>query len=457
MSGDYTRGSIGPDGRFEIHGLTPGGQYVLYADAIRAGGFPTDHPQILPGPEEFFNGGGENGEALKDDPCQSVMLEAVPGNSDEANIIFNRVKNGPSVTVIEAPGAFATDISGDGETVVGVFNGNAAPSFSWSEEDGFAVLGGTGGLARISQDGQHIVSNSVSPETSRVQASFWLGGTDWQPIPVVDDPGPGCSNAMGLTLTAATGISAHGEAVSALGYDGTCTKPRAFLWTESGGPSLLPVPDDTRQASANSLSADGNTVVGWRNLLTSGSRRAVRWSNGEFIQIDGGSDLVGEANGVNPDGSAIVGQYLGTAREAWRWTEENGVESIGSLGGPGIATDVSDSGNIVVGFSGTSNRMAFMWMPETGIFSLDGFLRSQGVALGNFGLFTATAISSDGSRITGWGTGPDNYYPWVVDLSKVVVTHAPPGNPSKARSIVVSFGSLQEHLAHGDTMGLTYR
>lgn len=458
MSGDYTRGANGTDGSFTINGLTPGGRYVIYADAIRAGGFPTAQPNILPGPEEFFNGLKESGDGVKDNPCQAEPVTAVPGNTATANIEFNRVKNGPTIEIIQAPGALATDISGDGKTVVGSINGDGAPSWKWDKQNGFQTIGGRGGIARISQEGNYITANSfASDNTPQVYAAIWLGGNDWQPLPPVENPGTSCSNSAGPTTSSSSGIARNGKAVTGLAYDGSCAKPRAFLWTETEGSKILPVPDNTRQANANNISADGSTVVGWRNLTNSGVRRGGRWVNGVFEQFGTDTVVIGEATSVNPDGSVIVGQIDSrNGAQAWRWTAETGVQPIGTLSTQGVALDLSDNGNVVVGFSGSSSRLAFIWMPETGMLSLDAFLAAQGTALGNNPLFTPTAISSDGTRITGWGPGPNNYYPWVVDISKVVVSHAPPGNPENVHNLVVDFRTLPEHLAHGDTIGLTF-
>lgn len=459
MSGDFTRGSIGPDGTFIINGLTPGGRYAVYADAIRAGGFPTAQPQIMPGPEEFYNGSKESGDGVKDNPCQAELLSPIPGNTETANIEFNRIKNGPSVNIIQVPGALASDISGDGKTIVGSLSADGAPSWKWSEQTGFELIGGVGGLTRISQDGGHIAANSITTgENPQVFASLWLGGTDWQPLPAVPNPGSGCSNASGPTTSTSSGIARNGKAVNGLEYDGSCAKPRAFLWTETGGSILLPVPDDTRQANSNNISADGSTVVGWRTLLTSGFRRGGRWTNGVYEQFGSSTELVGEAQSANPDGSVIVGQQVvASGNQAWRWTANNGIQPIGTLGGPGVALDLSDNGNVVIGFSGTSNRIPFIWLPETGMVNLNNFMETQGAALGNFSLFTPTAISGDGTRITGWGPVSGNFQPWVIDMSKIVITHAPPGNPANAHTIVVDFNTLAEHLNHGDTLGATYR
>jgi hypothetical protein len=54
VTGQLTQGLLGPDGSFVIHGLVPGNQYVLYVDAILAGGFPTPPLWFLPGAEKFY-------------------------------------------------------------------------------------------------------------------------------------------------------------------------------------------------------------------------------------------------------------------------------------------------------------------------------------------------------------------------------------------------------------------
>jgi hypothetical protein len=43
----------------------------------------------------------------------------------------------------------------------------------------------------------------------------------------------------------------------------------------------------------------------------------------------------------------------------------------------------------------------------------------------------------------------------MVDMTKVNICHAPPGNPKNAHTINVPFvGTLAEHLKHGDTIGV---
>ncbi|MEI6226931.1 MAG: matrixin family metalloprotease, partial [Deltaproteobacteria bacterium] len=48
LSGEWTQGQFGPDGSYTLNGLKPGARYVIYVDAVVAGGFPTQPMWFLP-------------------------------------------------------------------------------------------------------------------------------------------------------------------------------------------------------------------------------------------------------------------------------------------------------------------------------------------------------------------------------------------------------------------------
>ncbi len=70
MSGQMTQGLAGPDGSFAIHGLVPGQRYVLFLDAILAGGFPTPPMWFLPGAEPYLRQGRHDLTAICSVPLQ---------------------------------------------------------------------------------------------------------------------------------------------------------------------------------------------------------------------------------------------------------------------------------------------------------------------------------------------------------------------------------------------------
>ncbi len=76
MTGDQTQGKIGPDGRFTIHNLTPGQEYVLYIEEIFAGGYPTT-PTMLVSQAEYWNA-AESGDPTTDLPCDVTPIRRRP-------------------------------------------------------------------------------------------------------------------------------------------------------------------------------------------------------------------------------------------------------------------------------------------------------------------------------------------------------------------------------------------
>ena len=91
MSGNYTQGALGPDGRYTLHGLTPGSQYVLYVDKIVQGGFSTQ-PTPTVFMEEYWNGAQESGNVDTDTTCSYVPLSAGAGATATANVSLNVVE-----------------------------------------------------------------------------------------------------------------------------------------------------------------------------------------------------------------------------------------------------------------------------------------------------------------------------------------------------------------------------
>lgn len=70
----------------------------------------------------------------------------------------------------------------------------------------------------------------------------------------------------------------------------------------------------------------------------------------------------------------------------------------------------------------------------------------------------AGSISGDGHTIAGSAFSPYSLQGYVVEMPKVVVCHHTPGtkkNPARKNTLDVTFpDDLENHLAHGDTIGL---
>ncbi|HZW90059.1 MAG TPA: matrixin family metalloprotease, partial [Myxococcaceae bacterium] len=95
ITGEWTQGQFGPDGSFVLHGLKPGGRYVVYVDALVAGGYSTPPLWFLPGAERFY-AGREHGhdrdddETRRFDPCEYQVIRPRAGKAFTADIAFER-------------------------------------------------------------------------------------------------------------------------------------------------------------------------------------------------------------------------------------------------------------------------------------------------------------------------------------------------------------------------------
>jgi len=315
----------------------------------------------------------------------------------------------PTITSLGS-GNQPTDMSGDGTVVVGSL-------FRWTASTGVVGIGGAGGSTCISWDGSTIASDAVDPVSGNITAAIWQGGTSWQNLGGLPGQSP-CGN----DLSSSYGISEDGSVIAGLGWITGCGA-HAFRWEQSTGMVDLGSSVAGQSSRANRVAAaDPSVIVGWQDTST---RQGARWDGGVQSLFTLGGQPVGEAGGVTPDGSVVVGMYAG--QEAWRWTAATGVQAIGVLPGfnfGGLAFDVTDDGEMVVGACGFGfDRDAFLWTADLGMVKLDDYLTDLGLDLTGWDLGSATAISSDGSVIAGWGQGPTSFIEgWVVELPAPVGT-----------------------------------
>lgn len=202
-------------------------------------------------------------------------------------------------------------------------------------------------------------------------------------FPLGDLPG-------GLTNSAAYGVSANGEVV--VGTSASATGMTAFVWTESGGLTALPMLTGGTSATAYAASADGSLLVGSSDSAS--GQQACIWSNG---QVTGLSDLAGgifqsEARDVSDDGAVIVGYGTSASgREAFRWTA-GVMTGLGDLAGGSYQSEalaVSPDGTRVTGYGTASSQSVITWN------AIDGLQNYYSAA-------TAYGISADGSQLAGY-------------------------------------------------------
>jgi hypothetical protein len=198
----------------------------------------------------------------------------------------------------------------------------------------------------------------------------------------------------------------------------------AFVWTAAEGMTALPVNRPANYSRANVISADAQVIAGW-NDQDDGFRTAVIWQNRAPIDIVDHDGLpVGEADGINADGSFVVGSSytdIDGNIGAWRWSAQTG--GIILIPRMTFAFGVSLDGNTVVGNTGFFDdppRAAMIWRKNVGTMLLADYLAEQGITVPDgWDLSGAVdAISSDAKLLGGWGFGPLGTQSYVIRINR---------------------------------------
>lgn len=466
LSGQWTQGMFGPDGSFTLHGLKPGARYVVYTDAVLAGGFPTPPMWFLPGAERFYAGRRDedreqDGEQF--DPCRYRAIEARQDSQARADIRFERVKGAPILFNL-GYGTGASDISGDGTIVVGNW-GLDGPVFRWTEQTGLVTMNEAftpGNITNISRNGRFISSDLFDPNTFTNLGAFRRDAANgWKRVQPV--------GFCGTDSTYNWGVANDGT-VYGLAYN-SCTDYKAFRWNPRTGTRLLP--SATRRADGspangrpNRISADGSTVVGWEETDT-GPRIGVVWLHGKpQVVTDANGQAFGEVYATSSEGSFIVGEMFPLQEPTgWGWRKNLETGEIGyikPLSGdstPVRPAAVSGEGKVMAGLSGdpwfSLAPAPFLWTQHMGAVSLDDFVKRQGTSMEQYiSLWQPLAISDQGNVLTGWGIGYLGSASWVLQITRAFVCHSHPGSSDNGHTISVPFPEqFDSHLAHGDTVG----
>ena len=206
-------------------------------------------------------------------------------------------------------------ISGDGSVIAGA-SGQVASR--WTASGGVQPLGAVGTGRGVNADGSVIVGVFTN-NAGNAEAFRWTSGGGVQGLG--DLPG-------GSFDSLAAGISADGSTI--VGVSGQ----EAFRWTSAGGMQGLGDVPSLSYSSATAVSNDGSIIVGEAGGSPAGGddRTAFIWDAAhgmrnlrDVLVNEYGFDLtdwtrLGSANGISADGTTIVGWgYTATgAQEAWR-------------------------------------------------------------------------------------------------------------------------------------------
>lgn len=327
-----------------------------------------------------------------------------------------------SFTSIGQPGSQLVALSEHGRIAAGGFQG-ADAAFRWTRDDGASLIANYSQVHGMNSWGQPVVGQARDANQNWVAAIAYSNAQFFDPILVGALPG---AQPMDGSLSTGYDVADDGTVVG-LAYN-AANDAVAFRWNAATGISELPRLTSEGAARANGISRDGQVIIGW-NDTDVGYRRAVKWVDGTISEfLDGKGSQVGEALGINRDGSVIVGTGAGAdGKEAWRWTAATGVQPIGIIGTGSFfdrayAFSVSDDGNLIGGASGFGfQRDAVVWTPATGMIKLTDFLTARGIAVPTGWLLNSvTAVSGDGRVIGGWGLDPNGAInSFVIELDAV--------------------------------------
>lgn len=461
MTGQMTQGLLGPDGSYTLHGLKPGAKYVVYVDAIMAGGFPTPPLWFLPSAERFWDG---NQTTNSYNPCTYIPITASPATPAKANITFARVPGSPLLYQL-GYGSFVTGLSGDGGVAVGGY-GRGGPIFRWTAKQGVQSMNvaGTGETVSISHNGSYMSGNllDVNSDTS-LGAYRWDAKNGWIRV----RPNGSCGTDTNSNFAVDNNGSVYG-----LTYN-TCTDYKAFRWIPNTAIGSIEYKSSFKRSDGNwansridQVSADGSIAVGWQEAEWGGWLGTV-WHNGRPELItDAAGNPVSEAFTVSGDGSTLAGQlfdgqfpYDGSGwRRPTNSTTLEYVQPLNSNATPLTPYSLSADGSVMAGLSGNPFLSLqfgpFLWTKELGTVNFDDFVKRQGTAMDQwYTLFAPGSISDGGTIIAGTGTGFLGYAGWVLDMHNVFVCHGTPGS-SNLQTISVAFPkAFDQHLAEGDTPG----
>jgi probable HAF family extracellular repeat protein len=308
--------------------------------------------------------------------------------------------------------SIAQGISADGRVVVGYSLSGASQGEAVTWINGVLTSigdlpGGTIGGNAIAVNADGSIIGGLGNGVNGNEACRWTNSANPTGLGGTFAGGLYGSQVNGSNLTGSTLVGSY---ASGLNTGAACR------W-DDGVLTPLPFtgPDAVTFDYATAISADNSTIIG-ACQTAAGDYVACQLRNGTFsILADIATGLNdGEANGVNADGTVVVGR--GNARIsnvnrtiAVRWVNGTG-QDLGDLPGGLVlasALAVSADGNTVVGYSSaTSGLEAFIWTPATGMRSLKTVLTTEyglGAQVGTFVLQRATAISADGLVIAGYG------------------------------------------------------
>jgi uncharacterized membrane protein len=185
------------------------------------------------------------------------------------------------------------------------------------------------------------------------------------------------------------------------------------------------VPD--RSSRANDVSGDGRVVIGWQENAF-GFREGAMWVNGRQEIFSGPHGVVGEAFGINTDGSIITGANCNPGEpSAWMWRRGSGITCYPPPRQNPLRPylilmqSTSEDGRTVGGAQSFGLESESVLWVDGAPHYLKDYLREHGIPDAFEGWINTgfiNAVSKDGHVLAGFGAGPTTFMGYVVILEE---------------------------------------
>lgn len=312
-------------------------------------------------------------------------------------------------------------ISASGEYIAGK-SYDGGKLFIWSAESGLVTFEG--------------LPNDSNAEAMDVTSSGQIVGvSEFHSSTLISDKsfiwdGVIQSSTLSDGQIQASGISEDGTVV--VGRD-SFLGTEALRWSVVEGFETLPKLGSSglfNYAVAADVSGDGSVVVGESSTSELFNEAIVWYEDGSYIglgDLEGGG-TTSRAFGVSKSGEFVVGSSSSGSivTEAFFWSASDGMIGLGALEGgnnSNYALAVSDNQRVIGMSEDASGEVPFVWDSVTGMQSLQSVMEDAGVILAGFTMERVTDISSDGTRISGYGRTDGN------PLEPFLVVLDPPSEP----------------------------
>ncbi|HEV8479887.1 MAG TPA: FlgD immunoglobulin-like domain containing protein [Candidatus Eisenbacteria bacterium] len=341
-------------------------------------------------------------------------------------------------------GGYGLSVSQDGTVIAGNTKPGYFP-FRWTRSGGFQSLGlpatPSNGQAWVSYDGTRVAGCIESADTTHATCGLWSVTSGWKYLQMPPDAQV-TDNDGGSPY----GLSGDGNTVVGLYWSATTNKGHGFKWTEATGG--VDLGSSGRSSRANGVNYDGSVIVGWDEDLQFGYRRPCVWLNGvlQVLATDGPGGEVVTSNSSGDVLGGFVSDSLGNYRWPTLWHRSGGSWTRQTLplvpgtetGGINDIKSITADGKMAVGYCSFAGdpffTTGFVWTDSTGCEDVVQFLGERGVLPDpSFQIQTLTSVTPDGTMLIGFGydtVAPNQTRTFMIHLDRAAVGVPRNGSPT---------------------------